>query len=256
MLKQKIINREKTVGTHVNLCDPAVSKIAGCAGYDFVWVDLEHSALSEQAILSHIFALHSCGTPVIVRVPQDDLTVTKRVLELGVDGIVFPMIRSAAQADALIKTTLYPPRGNRGFAPTNAVDYGFKDVADYVQNDHNRLCRFIQLEHKDAVEHLDEILQVPFIDGYIFGANDLSGSYGRMLDVFCPELTEIIGQTVQRLHAAGKYVGLSTGDIRESTLRHWQGLGVDMLSAGADYDFLREANRANLHNLTRILKQG
>ncbi len=254
MLKEKILQKQKTIGTHINLCDPAVSKIAGCAGYDFVWVDLEHSGISYQTLLTHIFALRSTGTPVIVRVPQDDVTATKKVLEMGVDGIIFPMIRSATQAEACIKSTLYPPQGNRGFGPMNAIDYGFKDVADYVQNDHLRLCRFIQIEHKDAIADLDAILQLPYIDGYIFGANDLSGSYGRLGDVFCPEITDVIQQTTQRLHAAGKYVGLSTGDIRESTLRHWHSLGVDMLSAGADYDFLHAANRANVQTLSKIFK--
>ncbi len=254
MLKEKILQKQKTIGTHINLCDPAVSKIAGCAGYDFVWVDLEHSGISYQTLLTHIFALRSTGTPVIVRVPQDDVTAAKKVLEMGVDGIIFPMIRSAAQARACIQSTLYPPQGNRGFGPMNAIDYGFKDVADYVHNDHNRLCRFIQIEHKDAIADLDAILQLPYIDGYIFGANDLSGSYGRLGDVFCPEITDVIGQTTQRLHAAGKYAGLSTGDIRESTLRHWHSLGVDMLSAGADYDFLREGYRANAQTLSKIFK--
>ncbi len=254
MLKQRISNKEKLIGSHVNLCDPAISKIAGCAGYDFIWVDFEHSALSYQALLTHIFALQATNTPVLVRVPQDDLTATKKVLEMGVDGIIFPMIHSAEQAWECLKHTLYPPHGTRGFCPMNAVNYGFKDVADYVQNDHQRLCRFIQIELKEAIEDLDALLQLPCIDGFILGANDLSGSYGCPGDVFCPKITQIIRQTVARLHKAGKYVGLSTGDTRESTLRHWHSLGVDMLSAGADYDFLREGYRVGAQLLTQIFK--
>ncbi len=74
---------------HINCNDVAVARIAGLAGYDFVWIDLEHSNMSLEILLADIIALKSGGTDVIVRVPQNDLTVTKKVMEMGVDGIYF-----------------------------------------------------------------------------------------------------------------------------------------------------------------------
>ena len=95
----------------------------------------------------------------------------------------------------------------------------------------------------------------PYIDGYIFGPNDLSGSYGRLGDVFCDEITAVIADTVKRLHAAGKYVGIASGGISDGVLTHWSSFGVELLCAGADFDYLREGALANRKNLERMHKK-
>ena len=94
MLKQKIENGEKVIGMYVQLADSSISKIVGLAGYDFIWVDNEHSYMSSETLLNHIFALRSVGAEIVVRVPQNDLTHLKHVLEMGVDGIILPMVTS------------------------------------------------------------------------------------------------------------------------------------------------------------------
>ena len=162
MLKEKILQRKKMIGMHINLNDIAIARIAGLAGYDYIWLDLEHSYLSLENLMSYIFAIKETGTAVIVRVPQDDLTYTKKVIEMGVDGIIFPMVKTAEQAKKLIESTLYPPYGTRGFGPMNAVGFGFDDVKTYVNNTKDNLCRFIQIEHKDAIDNLEEIIKNEF----------------------------------------------------------------------------------------------
>ena len=251
-LKEKIKNKQKTVGMHINLNDVATARIAALAGFDFVWIDLEHSNLSLEHLLGHILALQATGTAAIVRVPVNDLTYVKKVLEMGADGIIFPMIRSAEQAKTLLEATLYPPHGTRGFGPLNATAYGFADTDSYIKNTRDNLCRFIQIEHIDAVNALNEIVQNPYIDGYIFGANDLSGSLGRLGDVFGNETTAAIQKSMDILRANEKYIGISTGDTSEKVLSYWHNMGLDMISAGADFDFLREGakqTRAVLRNI-------
>ena len=229
-----------------------MGKIAGLSGYDFIWIDMEHSYLPFEGLLNLIVAVHAGGGQVIVRAPQDDLTATKKILEMGPDGIIFPMIKTPDEANRLISYTLYPPHGIRGFGPMNAVDYGIKDIMGYVKEHHKTMCRFIQIEHIDAVRNLDEIIKNEYIDGYIVGANDLSGSMGRLGDVFSDEVTAVIKEVVAKLKAAGKYVGISTGDFSESTLKYWHDMGFDMISAGADFDFLREGFRQNRETLERV----
>lgn len=254
MLKEKILNREKIIGTHINFCDPSVGRIAGLAGYDFIWIDMEHSYLSFESLLSLVIAVKSTGTHVIVRAPQDDLTATKKIMEMGVDGIIFPMVRTPQEAEMLISYTLYPPYGRRGFGPMNAVGYGAYDVGEYVSSNHKKMCRFIQIEHIDAVKNLDEIMKNEFIDGYIIGANDLSGSINELCDVFGKNTTDLIREAVTKLKNNGKFVGLSTGDLSEDTFRHWHDMGIDMLSAGADFDFLTVGMRKNKEILNKIMK--
>lgn len=252
MLKEKIKNGEKTIGMHINLNDITVGRIAGLAGYDFIWIDMEHSYLPYEGLLNLIIGVHSAGGQVIVRAPQDDLTATKKILEMGPDGIIFPMVKTPEDAKRLISYTLYPPHGVRGFGPMNAVKYGFDDVGNYVANHYKTMCRFIQIEHIDAIQNLDEIMKNEFIDGYIVGANDLSGSIGMLGEVFSDKVTSLIKGVVEKLKKAGKYVGISTGDFSESTLLHWHNMGFDMISAGADFDFLREGFKQNRDTLKKI----
>ena len=254
MLKEKILNREKIIGTHINFSDPSVGRIAGLAGYDYIWIDMEHNYISFETLLALVLAVKSTGTAVIVRAPQDDLTATKKIIEMGVDGIIFPMVRTAQEADRLLSYTLYPPYGRRGFGPMNAVGYGAYDIGEYVANNHKDMCRFIQIEHVDAVKNLDEIMKNEFIDGYIIGANDLSGSINELCNVFGENTTALITETIQKLKANGKYVGLSTGDMAESTFQHWYDMGVDMLSAAADFDFLTAGMKKNRELLEKVMK--
>lgn len=254
MLKEKIKRNENTIGMHINLCDITVGKIAGLAGYDFIWIDTEHSYLGFEDLLHQILAVKATGTPVIVRVPQDDLTATKKVLEMGPDGIIFPMVKSAGEANRLIATTLYPPHGTRGFGPMNAVDYGFKDAVEFTKTNHKDMCRFIQIEHIDAVNCLEELAENPFIDGFIIGPYDLSGSINELGNVFGENTTKLIEKTVKTLHEKGKYVGVSTGDCSDKVLAHWHNMGIQMLSAGTDYTFLVDATRKNCENLKKLHK--
>lgn len=253
-LKERIKNKEKLIGMYVQLSDISIARIAGLAGYDFVWVDTEHSYMSYETLLGHIYALRTTGTPVIVRAPQNDLTATKKILEMGVDGIIFPMIRSKAEADAAIDNALYPPHGQRGFGPMNAIDYGYTPAFDYTKKNIEELCCFIQIEHKDCIEQLDAIMENQNIDGYIFGPNDLSGSYHILGDVFGSKVTEVMQDAISRLHAAGKYVGIASGGYSPEVLAHWESFGPDMLSAGADFDFLRDGARNNRKTLEQIHK--
>lgn len=254
MLKDKIKNKEKLVGMYVQLSDISIARIAGLAGYDFVWVDTEHSYMSSETLLGHIIAIRATGTPVIVRAPQDDLTATKRILEMGVDGIIFPMVRSKEEADRVIASTLYPPHGDRGFGPMNAIDYGLKNVSEFIKSNREELCRFIQIEHKDTVEALDEIMKNEYIDGYVLGPNDLSGSYGMLGNVFCDEMTAVIKGVVDKLHENGKYAAIASGGYSEEVINHWSSFGAEMLSAGADFDFIRDGAVNNRKNLEKIHK--
>lgn len=255
MLKNKILNKEKTIGMYVQLTDISISKIVGLCGYDFIWIDNEHSYMTFETLYSHILTLRSTNTPVVVRVPQDDLTSIKKTLEMGVDGIILPMIRTAEEANRLVAHTLYPPYGTRGFGPMNAINFGLKNPVEYMKNTKDEMCRFIQIEHKYAIDNLDEIMENPYIDGYIFGPNDLCASYNMPGQVFTQEVSDIISGAIKKLRSKGKYVGIASGGITEEILNHWASFGCDMLCGGADFDFIRNGAVSNKTNLENALKK-
>ena len=253
-LKEKIKNKEKTIGTLLNMSDVSVSKIAGLAGYDFIWIDMEHSYISYETLLSHIIAFEATDTSVIVRVPQNDLTATKKIIDMGPDGIIFPNVKSAREINEVLGYSLYPPYGTRGFGPMNAIDYGYKSADIYTKTNHDTMCRFIQIEHKNAVAELETIVKNEFIDGYIFGPNDLSGSIDELLDVFNNNTQALINQAIQILKKHNKYIGLATGDTSDKTIQKWMSLGIDMLANGSDYCFLLDAFCDNRKKLSLLCK--
>ena len=254
MLRERIEKREKLIGTHIHLTDVTSTKLMALANFDYIWIDEEHSYKPLEDLLRDIIILKAMGVSVIVRAPQDDLTYTKKILEMGVDGIIFPQIRTAEQANKLISYTLYPPYGIRGFGPGNAIDYGYKDAQEYVDNTTTNVCRFIQIEHIDAVKNLDEIMKNDYIDGYIFGAHDLSGSINELGNVYGENNIKLIKESIVKLKAKGKYIGLSTTDTEYDKLKFWFDLGIDMISSGSEFYFIQTGALRTRNNLDQARK--
>ena len=239
--KRKIELGEKTCGTIINMCDVCVSDIFSRIGYDFLWVDFEHSHLSYEDILIHTAVARGNGTPVVVRVPQNDFTATKKVLEMGIDGIIFPMVKTVEEVNSLIDFSLYPPHGNRGFGPIAAINYGLDDANKYVKTANKDICRFVQIESKEIIDNLDELMKNEYIDGYIFGPNDLSGSINDFLNVYDEQTTKLMEFAIKKLKDNKKYVGIATGSNKKEVVEHWHNMGADMICAGGDFGFLTES---------------
>lgn len=250
LLRKRIEEKRKILGTLVSLTDPCLCEIFGNVGYDCIWIDTEHTYMDARDVLCHLNAARSVGVPAVVRLPQNDLTSTKRVLEMGPDGVIFPMMRSADEIREAIGRTLYPPLGTRGFGPMRAIGYGELSADKYVREDSLELCRFVQLEHIDALNALDEIAEIPYVDGFIFGPNDLSGSLGEMLNVYGDVTASAIRSAVEILHRHGRLVGLA-GGMGESDIAFWSRLDLDMIFAGGDWSFLYNQGKETLKTMKK-----
>lgn len=251
-LKEKIVlNKKKTCGTLINMGDLCVSDILSRIGFDFLWIDFEHSYLSYEQVLAHTTVAKANGTGVLVRVPQGDLTATKKVLEMGVDGLIFPMVKNVEDIKKMLDYSMYPPEGERGFGPMGAIHYGLESAQSYVKNSNKDIFRFIQIECIDVIKNLDEIMEIDAIDGYIFGPNDLSGSIGELLQVFDENTTNLIKEAIAKLKSKNKYIGLATGDMREEVLAYWSNMGIDMLFSGADFSMIVKGGKDLLNILTK-----
>lgn len=247
-LRYKIENGQNIYGTLVSLTDPALCEIIGNSGFDCVWIDMEHTYMSCKDILCHLNASKSVGIPSLVRVPQNDLTITKKVLEMGPDGIIFPMVRTEDEVRKLIDMTLYPPYGNRGFGPMRAIRYGADDAKEYTDKKSLELCRFIQIEHIDLIDNLEKIVENPYIDGFILGPNDLSGSVGEMLEVYSEKTITQVKRAVNILKKYNKCFGVACG-MDNSVIKFWSEFKPNMIFAGADWNFIYQAGCDTLKNI-------
>lgn len=253
-LKAKLAAGQCVFGTHVTFTDPAICDILGRLGFDYMWIDMEHSYLSFENVLSHLIALSGQGVPALVRVPRDDYTFIKKVLEMDPAGIIFPMVTDASHVNRLIAATLYPPDGSRGFGPMRAVSYGMDDITEYIKERSKEICRFVQIETRECIESMDEILTNPWVDGFVFGPLDLSGQLGHLGEIDTPTMRTIIRETVKKIKQAGKTAGFSIGASDVKTLTYVRNLGITMLSAGADYSAAWRHSRDMLGNMKKTFE--
>lgn len=244
-LKAKLRACDNICGTHVSLPEPAITELFGYAGYDFIWVDTEHSGIDYRELLAHLGAARMTGTPAIVRASSRNPEHVKRVLEMGPEGIIFPMINTPEEAKAAMDLCLYPPYGKRGFGPLRAAHYGRDDTNEYIKKSVDSLCRFIQIESAEAVDNLPELVKNPYIDGFIFGPCDLSGSIGELGDIFGANTQALVERAVKIVRGAGKTMGVSLGPDDIETKKFWFARGCNMISAGGDFDYLLRAAKRN-----------
>ncbi len=235
-LKEKLRDCELVKGMHSTLNDPCISELCGNIGYDFLWIDTEHSAIDYGMLQNHLMAARAAGTASIVRIPWNDPILAKRVLEQGPDGIIFPVVNTAEELDKAMKSTLYPPEGTRGYGPVRAAKYGFTDAFEYIKKvSKDDFIRCVQIESYIAVENLEEMAKNPWVDCFIFGPCDLSGSIGQLNEVFEPDTQALIRKACDILKKAGKSIGVSTGSDDPAVLKFWYDLGINFISAGTDY---------------------
>lgn len=176
-LRDKLHTKTLTVGSWITLGHPAIAEIMARAGFDWLVVDLEHSIISIDTAGDLIRIIDLCGVAPLVRLTSNDPNQIKRVMDAGAHGIVVPMVNTPADAIKAVAATRYAPRGIRGVGLARAQGYG-ANFKEYLQWQSDGPVVIVQIEHKDAVNHLDEILAVPGVDGFIIGPYDLSSSMG------------------------------------------------------------------------------
>lgn len=237
LLRERIKEGQLLKGALVSLTDPCLCEIMGNVGFDCVFIDTEHTYMSYKDVLCHLNAARSSGIASLVRVPQNDLTATKKILEMGPDGILFPMVKSQEEFNELMNMTLYPPLGTRGFGPMRAIDYCSDKSLEYVQTKQHDLCRYVQIETIELINDLEKIAENPYIDGFIFGPNDLSGSCGELLNVFGEATVTQIKRAIEILKRHKKSVGFACG-FKDDEVRFWYSLGFDMIFSGGDWTYI------------------
>ena len=179
-IKEKISRKEITLGTCVSLTDPEIAEVFCSVGFDFIWIDGEHSSLDNSMINMHIAAIRGWGVAPIVRVPWNDPVRVKPILEMGPAGIIFPLVKTAEEAKQAVYSCKYPPRGIRGFGPRRANKYSSIILGDYLKQSENEPWVMIQIEHIDGVNNLEEIVKLEGVDCIVIGPMDLSGSIGLL----------------------------------------------------------------------------
>jgi len=239
-IKERLKSGEKTLAGWVYGLSPSIMEVMALGGYPALLIDQEHGPTELQTVHILTLAAEARGAEVMVRVPSHDPNHVKRLLDLGISTIMFPMVDSVADAEAVVAACYYPPRGRRGLATggIRASGYG-TDTQGYFANIPNRQMIMAQIETKGGLEAVEKIAAVDGIDLLFVGPNDLAATMGHFGDQDHPTVRAAIDRIVAAAKASGKWLG--TVPTKQRDAKTLFAAGFDMVISGADVALLREA---------------
>lgn len=251
-MRQKLQAGEATLGTFVGLGSPNVAELLAHAGFDWLVIETEHNGLDSAEIEQMLMAMNGTDAIPIIRIPAANHFFIQRALDMGGLGILAPVVRSAEEAAAIVRTTRYPPAGTRSFGPLRASRYTF-DNADYFARANENILVILILETKEAVADLEAILSVPGVDGIYLGPFDLCLSLGLdpMQQPF-PEVETIVERALALCKEKGVAFGIGCSTPQELAQRRAQ--GCTLLGYGADYSLLANAARTGVEAFRHSLR--
>lgn len=236
LLKERLAAGDVVVGAWLTIPDAAAAEIMAGTGFDYVLIDTEHAPWSLESLQMAMLAFRGVDTVPIVRVPWNDHVHIKQALDLGAEGILAPMVRTLAEAKALLGACRYPPEGSRGFGPRRASAYG-RDTDAYVAAANRGVIVIPQLEDVRTVDEIDAILALDGVDALCIGPNDLSGSIGAMRQHDHPVVVDAIERTLALARAHG--VAVSAGvTLPAERQRAWVERGAKMILVASDVELL------------------
>ncbi len=249
--RDKLAAGKPVLGTCVTFADPTVTE-ALMRVLDFVWIDTEHNPLSLADVQAHLMATKGSQTTPLVRVPDNNPALIKPVLDIGAAGVIVPLVQTADDVRRAVAACRYPPEGIRGFGPRRPSNYAARGGPEYCQDANRQIITIVQIEQREALANLDDILRVPGLTSIVVGPNDLAASLGYTGQPRHSEVIKAIDTVIAKSRAAGIPMGIAVGDDPQ-VLCEWIDKGVAWISIAADFVLLVHA-AANAVNAIRERK--
>jgi 2-keto-3-deoxy-L-rhamnonate aldolase RhmA len=236
-IKQKLKSRKLTVGSWITMGHSSVAEIMSRAGFEWLTVDMEHSALTLHQVQQLVQTIELCGAVPFVRVGENNANLIKRVLDTGAKGVIVPMVNTKGEAEAAVSAAKYPPHGKRGVGLARAQGYGFH-FEEYKKWVDEECVVIAQIEHIKAIENLEDILNTRGIDGTIIGPYDLSGSLGYPGFFKKPEVRDAIEHYEQTCRKSKKPMGFHVVQPASGEAAYYIEKGYTFLAVGLDTLYL------------------
>lgn len=249
-IRARLRRGQPSIGTWLQIPCTDVAELIGRMGYDWAAVDMEHGAFSRTNLPDVFRALERWGTLPFARLPEASMRNIKDALDSGARGLIFPMIESRKQLDDAIAWSLFPggkefPGGRRGVGFSRANGFGM-DFAAYVNPENGTAHDIVlaaQIEHVNALEHLDAIFSHPRLDAYMIGPYDLSASMGRTGRFDDPDFLAALALIEQKAAAHGVPKGYHVVAPEPEALRQKVAEGYTFIAYGIDALFLQQSAR-------------
>ena len=241
ILEDALEDESYPMGTWLSIGHPTVAEVSASSDVEFVLIDTEHTTMSLETVENMTRAVDAADSPTdtIIRVPWNDPIRLKRTLDIGINGVMVPMIDTADEARALVNAMRYPPDGIRGVASGRATEYG-ENFAEYVANANGSFTTIAQIESKEGLENAEAIARVDGIDALFVGPADLSAALG----VFGQENPEKLVDAMEHVIEVGANADVAVGTLVDpADVENRIKYGFDFLIVGKDTSTLATANR-------------
>ena len=232
-LKQKLRQRERMFAGWVSYAHPSITETFARAGFDFMFIDMEHSTISIEQGQRIIAASQFEGVPCIPRPVSHSNDYLKPLLESGADGMLIQMVETADQVKALIDNVKYPPVGHRTYGVNRAQAYGF-DFEEYIQNWNETSTFMLQVESIKGVNNIEELVAFDEVDGVMIGPLDISGSLGVPGQTSHPLVIEASLKVIEACKRHGKSCGTQVADANPESVQRLFDLGHNYAILGSD----------------------
>lgn len=253
-LKRMLAEKSPAIGSWISLASMETCEIMAAAGFDWLAIDMEHTAIGVNDMANLIRIIDLYGTTPLVRVGANDPLLIKRALDAGAKGVIVPMVSSAEDAATAVAAAHFPPKGTRGVGLHRAQGYGrdFDSYMKWMRDDGPVVVA--QIEHKDGVAALDAIMATPGLDAFFIGPYDLTASFGKP-GAF--DNSEVIS-AMAKVDAAVKS-GLIAGGVHIVTpdpaaLKRYLSAGHRLIAYGVDMILLGGAVDAACATISEIRK--
>jgi 4-hydroxy-2-oxoheptanedioate aldolase len=214
-MKDKLLTGQPVFGVSVMFPSPHVVEMLGWLGFDWVLIDCEHGSISPESVELMAMAAERTGITAMARPWTNSPEAILQVMDRGVLGVQVPHVNTASDARRAVEAVKFHPLGTRGLAArTRPAHYGFGlSRADYVKEANRKTLVCVQLEEREALQNLDEILKVEGVDVFFVGPSDLSQSMGYPGRADAPEVRDAMERTFAAIVAEGKAPGCA-GDAQ------------------------------------------
>ena len=248
-LRKRILEQKCVYGMMIRQArDAGAPAIFAAAGFDFVFIDMEHGNYSMETVADLIRGAKSLEIATIIRIPHLEGFFISRVLDAGADGIMVPMTSTKEEAERIVHYSKYTPLGQRGYGgQIGHTDYKPVKASDMMKEANEHTLIIAQIETREAIENIDAILSVEGIDVGLVGPNDLSISLGIADQLNSEIINQAIGKVVEAAKKRGKASGIHTGNI--DAIKRWRTKGMTVLAYSSDIGFLYNASKASLEEL-------
>jgi 4-hydroxy-2-oxoheptanedioate aldolase len=243
VFKSRFRSGAKQAGLWLTLESPNATEVLAGAGYDWLLLDMEHTTVDPSQIASHVRAASGGTAELAVRIPWNEPIMVKRLLDAGVRTLMFPCVQSAAEAEAAVSATRYPPHGIRGVSGNMRAN-SFARVKDYAETYQQEQCVIVQLESPKAIAAIEAIGAIDGVDALFIGPNDLAATMGLFGKPGAPEVKAVIAEAIVRIKTTGKAAGILNYNIPEA--RALFKAGFDFIAVNSDTSILARQSEAIL----------